>query len=299
MRPGARVLILVFVLCGVPLIADNFADAFQQALTLYRNGRYAEAEQAFLALAHRSNVRQRGRDEAYGRAVYCAVRQKMFDKAFDLASNIKREPVRKYYRMEILKNQRKYDQILGLLREEDLSQWPDRLIHRAALCRGRIHARKNNARVAEDDFLLAKKLTMYPRELARVNVALARLYRDAFKEPKKALTFFAESAELPYHLDITTRGIPEYARLLVAQGNKNEAISLLNGNRQAIDDPRDEFRFFRCYGDVYAAAGKAQKASSYYQKALKVPNAPRRRVRDLKEQIRERREKTESQSAEP
>ena len=211
--------------------AGNFAQDYQKAAALSREGKHAEAEKSFLELEARraghKSIRQRLKDEAYGGGASCAARRKEYGRAMELAGKISNGPLRKFRQMEILRAQRKGREILELLRNENLASWPDRLIYRAALRRGQAYARSGDFKSAERDYLLARKATMDVNESASVLVLLGNLYRDDLKDKEKALACFAEVIKLPAKARIRSAGALGYGRLMAERGEGAKALATL------------------------------------------------------------------------
>lgn len=153
---------------------DNFAVAFQEASKLRGGGKRQEAFEAFLKLAGRASLR-RGKDEALGEAVYCAILLKNYPLAQEVAMKIQDRFIRIYYQVEIWANQRNWNKAMELLKDEDLTIWPDRFIYRVASVRGRIHASGKNVQQARKDFELAKTTTFNARQKKSLDDCIKRL----------------------------------------------------------------------------------------------------------------------------
>lgn len=274
------------LLCVDILSAGNFPTDFQEALRLARTpGKEAEAEAAFLKLAERKTRRTQGTDAALERASQCALQRQDFEAAEKHAARAKEPSLRMLCRMRISQAQRRWDDILDAVGNQDLATWPDRLVYDAAMCRGRAYALECAA-AAEKDFLLARESTYDTRELAFANLELGNFYRDCLKDEDKARAAYKEVAGSSVTGAAKYDGAIAYAVLLAKQGDDKEAVAQLDKlPLGTITSPYWRCRIHQAYGDVYSALNRTDAAVAAYRKALAVPDAPEYLARAIREKI--------------
>jgi len=274
------------LLCADILSAGNFPTDFQEALRLGRApGKEAEAEAAFLELAARKTRRTQGTDAALEMASLCALRRRDFEAAEKHAARVKEPSLRTLCRMRISQAQRRWNDILDAVGNQDLETWPDRLIYDAAMCRGRAYALRGAA-AAERDFLLARKSTFDVREQAFANLALGNFYRDCLKNESKARAAYKEVADSSATGAAKYDGVIAYAILLARQGHDKEAVAQLDRlPLGTVTSPHWRCRIHQAYGDVYSALSRADAAVAAYRKAIAVPDASKYLVRAIQKKI--------------
>jgi len=268
------------VFCGALLSAcalgGNFAQDFQSARKLHSSGKAAEAEGAFVALAEQK-VSNRATDESLAQAAACALAQKKYDKAMEYAGKIADAPLSKFCRISILRNQRRWDEILALCKGEDIETWPDALIYDALLWRGRAYAVKQDGPNAEKDFIGAVRHTVLADNKAFAYQFLGDLYRDVRKDEQKALDAYGEAVKLGDAIPVRRLAAAAIARarLLAAHGKGAEALAEL-GRLKAdqMKDPYWRCAIQMCHAEILEGMGRTADALARYKTVVSYDNAP-------------------------
>lgn len=264
----------VYFCVNVCVFGGNFAQDFQAAEKLLIQGKYAEAEKAFgdFLLKHSKDVTIRLRpvatDEVYSAQALCALLQGNIDKANEYCGKIKDQYIKKSCVMELLSRQRKYTEMFEILKDEDFSKWPERLVYYAAMNRGRVLLNKDNAAAAEKDYLLALSSTIYYREKASAYSALGNLYERNLNDIEKAEEMYKKAIEQNGTLGTHSDCVISYSNLLMKKGNFDEAIAMMESlNVEKITSPDWQARIYVAYGDLYLKNNDKAKAAEYYGKA--------------------------------
>jgi tetratricopeptide (TPR) repeat protein len=207
----------------------------------------------------------------------CALAQKKFDKAMEYAGKIADPPLSKFCRINIFRNQRRWEDILALCKGEDLETWPDALIYDALLWRGKAYAVKQDGPNAEKDFLSAVRHTILADNQAVAYQFLGDLYRDISKDEQKALAAYGEAVKLGDSIPVRRLAAAALARarLLASHGRGAEALAELDRLKgDQIKDP-----YWRCavqmgHAEILEGMGRTADALARYKKVVSYDKTP-------------------------
>lgn len=194
MRVTLRGLLVLAVACCLQTQAQNFATDYQQALEHRRQGETEQARQDLLALleqSHRHHT-ERKRDAIHGSLAALAFSEGKSEEADAWLAKIKDEHTRKHLQIVLWYRQRQGDKILELLKDEDLTTWPDRTIYTAAVNRGD-QLMTQDPEAALKDLLLARRYTIDARQEGRVYIKLAELHHEQFNNIPKAKAYYEQA----------------------------------------------------------------------------------------------------------
>jgi len=258
---------------NITALAD-LPDDFMAALALYNSKKYEQAHEAFLKVAEIAPTpRSKARSLAY--AASSLSRQDQYERAIELAKSIAVTPISINCQMEIMLAHQKFGELVEAFKDEDISAWPDDIIHRGFYNRGTAYARTRGKTQAAMNDLEKAVETSDTTGFFQVRALneLARLYR-ALKQDDKALKAHRRALA-----DTACKGLYSYydsginaARILLARGKHDEALVEL----RKLDPlpPAGIWRFsaLEMSGDIYAAQGKKDRAIIRYKEATQVAN---------------------------
>ena len=208
----------------------DFLIEFTAAAKLQRGRKYAEAQAAFTTLADYPKATDFQKSRALAEAATCARLLKKYEEASELATQIPLTEIAKTTRMEILLDQRSWNEIVEQFGDENLSQWPFTQIGAAAFARGRAYYGVKNGEKADGDYQLALEFTSDPRTHASILSAMARNRETVLKDDDRALETYRRIAASK-----TNTGGAEYysglqgaARLLTRRGEFDNALKILD-----------------------------------------------------------------------
>jgi tetratricopeptide (TPR) repeat protein len=208
----------------------DFLINFNSAAKLQRSRKYAEAQAAFTALADYPKATDFQKSRTLAEAANCARRLRNYEEASKLASQIPLANIAKTKSMEILLDQKNWNDIVEQFGKEDLSQWPFTQIGAAAFARGRAHYGAKNGEQADVDYQLAFEFTSDPRTRTSILSAMARNRENVLKDEDRALETYRQIAASK-----TNTGGAEYfsglqgaARLLTRRGEFDKALKILD-----------------------------------------------------------------------
>ena len=208
----------------------DFLIEFSAARKLMSRRKYDEALTAFVALSQREKATDYQKSHALSQAAACARLGKHFERATELASQIRLEAIAKTVQMKNLLGERKWDEVIELFGNEDLSTWPFTQIGAAAFARGRAY---NGGRVgdkADADLRLALEFTSDSRVRMSILRTMGHNRETVLKNDDLALEMYRTIASSK-----TNTGSAEYftglqgaARILTRRGKHDEALKVLD-----------------------------------------------------------------------
>jgi tetratricopeptide (TPR) repeat protein len=230
---------------------------------------------------------QRGVDESLAYAATCALALKKPDLALERVSKIKDETLAKLGKMQILKDQRKYTDVLELSESDDFSTWPDGKIYSALMCRASACAALKKFENAEKDYRAAIQCTLLTEDKGAALLLLGELYRGGMKDNQKAIDVYGEFLKLKDpRMGLLSKAVISRARLLALQGQGEQALAELGALQgKAIKDPTAVCSLYACRGDVYAAMGKTNEALACYREGGGITNAPADLMKTIEQKI--------------
>ena len=144
------VIIGIWTCLSVTALAD-LPDDFMAALALYNSKKYAQAHEAFLKVAEIAPT-PKSKAQSLAYAASSLSRQDQYEQATGLAKSIAVRPISINCRMEIMLAHQKFGELVEAFKDEDISAWPDYIIHRGFYNRGTAYARtRGNTQAATND----------------------------------------------------------------------------------------------------------------------------------------------------
>lgn len=249
----------------------NFPQDFALAMKLYETGEIDDAQDAFLKLTNTAPTPQKTA-ECLRYAAYSLNRQKQYDEAILLAKTIELKPVSLHCRMQMMLARQNPKELVGMLKDEDISQWPDPLAGEGFYQRGCAYRDLGNLQAAVDDLSRAVE---HPSPLSMVAAQCLGEVYEKLKNDAKALDFYGKVLAKdnlkggPYH---TSSGMA-MCRILLRQGHYAEALAAL---AKVNDTGIGKMRILEAYGDIYRAQGKDADALAKYNEAAAVSDLPQK-----------------------
>ncbi len=248
----------------------GYVAARRTAAELARQGKRAEALEAFRELAGRGGLTAFQQSDALEQAAAVARRLNRHDRAEALAGRIPLPAVAGTVRMWNLLARRKPRQVVEAFGDADLAAWPFWKAGEARHARGKARAAVGDGRGAERDLLAALDLTTDDLARAGVLLELGRNREQNLGDPDAALAVYRRIVEMPRHHGNARwyRGVLGAARILRDAGKPAEALATLEG----VDLNRLRGYWhgavYLALGRSLAAAGRAAESRAAYRKVL-------------------------------
>lgn len=282
---GRRLSIITLLLCATTVWADSsYLTDRVAALDLAQKGKAAEAAAEFSRLAE-TKIKKVQKDDALYNAAVAWQKAGQPDKAMEAAQKISSPPFSIACQIELLKENKKWNEILTLSASEDFKTWPDRLIYNAYFNRARAHRAKGDLNAAEADFILAGQSTVSSRQKALIAMELGSMYSS--QDSQKALDVYAQAINGG---SIGWRARRERALLFIDRKEWPEAleeISLLQ--QEASKEPYWTCAGFLLTGQYHQAKGETAEAIASFEKAAAEDQAPEywlKQAQALKESLK-------------
>lgn len=267
---GRRLTIITLLLCSTTVWGDSsYLSDRAAALDLAQKGKPEEAAAEFSRLS-KTQLKAPQKDDALSNAALAWQKAGQLDKAVEAAQKISSPPFSTACQIELLKEDKKWDELLTLSASEDFKTWPDRLIYNAYFNRAKAHQAKGDLKATEADFILAGQSTVSSRQKARIAMELGRVYSS--QDSQKALDVYAQAingSSIGWHA--------RRARALLFIERKEwpkalEEISLLQ--KEASKEPYWTCAGFLLTGQYHHAKGETAEAAISFEKAGTVKQAP-------------------------
>jgi tetratricopeptide (TPR) repeat protein len=266
-------IVMMAIVLGAGLDARaDFAQEFQQAKTRFDQKDYQAAAQAFQELAAAA-PNARGEAASISFAALSLGRLKQVEQAIDMARTIKAKPTSACTQMEILSDNKKYQELIAAFKAEDVAAWPDSINYVGFFLRGGAYSITGDKRAALEDFRQCADLAgsdVWVKLEALNN--LAALCHDLGDDARAMETY--QAALAVYEDDPGRKGRWLYpqtllgtAHILTSQRKYDEASALLARFGDTSDSSRRNvwgFLVLEAYGDVFAAQGRKADALAKY-----------------------------------
>ncbi len=278
--------LMAAVLLTVPAIFaqdEVFPVRYQQIKQL----KPAEAEAAYVELAEKIDVlpaakhlrKQEQADAAFLAAVEKALDGGNAANAPKYAARIQSKAIQDFANIKILEQRNKWAELVGFSKGLEIKSWPDALIPRAALIRGKAYAENKNFDRAETDLQLAIDATAPANEKYVMIYRVAAIYGASFKDPDKEMAVLRQGFPLENNLPhlYRQRVNCRYAMLLSDTGRISEAIKFLEEYAPKCDAaPIRQFNIKVTLGNLYARNNDKARSSAFFREAAAVPELPER-----------------------
>ena len=255
-------------------LCAEFSDDFKSSTELYNKKEYTKAQEAFMKLAE-SAPTPKSKSECLAYTASCLSRQKQYDQAIELARKIEVKPISINCQMEIMLESGKQKELINAFKDEDISSWPDFIIHKG------FYNRANAYRAMRDDEVMLKDLEkaletsdtsgwFQVRVLNDIGNAYMRLNQDG-----KALEYHRRVVNAPGfrgQLYTFSDSVIAASGILVKQGKYDKALLELNKFDPLPPSGIWKILALEICGDIYAGQGKKDEAIAKYREALKVEN---------------------------
>lgn len=263
----------LIILATATLARASFAER-TEAMKLYDEGKYSEAQQAFLKLSEgkRSEV---FKAEALRQAALCALKKGDAGEATKLALTIPIPAFSIFTQMEIAKNQRTWDELITLGNSTDIATWPEKLLYPTYVMMGEALLATEKPQLAQEAFAKAVESTVTVPAKSRALLMQGEALEQAGL-PEDALTTYTTIVTLaPRGGGILQRAFLSKARVWTTQKNEEQALAnLAEFEKIKAQDDYWIAAGHLAYGQVYEAFGKKDLAESNYKQALAQAKAP-------------------------
>ena len=253
----------------------DFLIEFNKAAKLKSQRKYADAINAFTALADHPKVSDLQKSRVFAEAAASARSMREYEQATQLAGRIPIETLSKIAKMENLAAERKWKEVTSEFGAENLSSWSFTEIGQAAFVRGRAYYGTKNGEQAEADYQLALEYTSDPRIRQSLLGAIARNRETLLKDDDRALEAYRQIADSKF----STGGADYFsalqgaARLLTRQKKFNEALKILARVEAEKLGGSWSANMLLSRAETLAAAGRNDEAVKTFQAVLKNKSA--------------------------
>lgn len=247
--------------------ADYPADR-EAAMELVKAGKNDEALAAFDRMA-KSAADEAQKSDALEQAAMCANRLKKPGRALEFAEQIPSVPVAMSVKMQLMLENREYNEIIATFKDEDMSHWPAKAAGPAYFCRGRAYMTVRDGVAAASDLKKAFEILGEgePRDQARL--VLGETYRDILNDDAQALAIFTEGTPSePIFGWVRLTCITSASDILAKQNKCDEALSMLGNVDSSEMTGVWKYNFMLAYANVAAAQGKKDEAIAKLTEAL-------------------------------
>ena len=269
-------------------IAADFPGDFKSALELYNKKEYAQAQEAFLKLAEAAPT-PKSKSECLAYAASSLGRQGQYDRALELAKKIELKPVSINCQMEIMLENKKYKELVAAFGNEDISSWPDWIIHRGFYNRGTAERLAGNLEAAAADLEKAVENSDTAGQF-QVQAAheLAGVCRALKNDVKELAAHRVVLSQKPGRIYIYYPSCLAAAGILLRQGKHDAALAELKlFDPLPSDGPTAPYkaRALELAGDINAARGMKDEAFAKYREALKIKGISQKDTEQLNKKI--------------
>ena len=250
----------------------DFPNEFKSAFELYSKKEYPQAQEAFQKLAETAPT-PKSKSECLAYAALSLGRQGNYDRALELARKIEVKPIAVNCQMEIMLENKKYKELVEAFGDENISSWPDYIIHRGFYNRGTAERLAGNNEAAAADLEKAVENSdtagQFQTQAAHELAGVCRALKNDEKELSAHRVVLSQKPDriyIYYPSSLAAAGI------LLKQGKLDEALAELKRfDPLPPDGPTAPYkaRALEMYGDIYAKQCKTEMALSSYNAALK------------------------------
>jgi len=247
--------------------ADYVAER-KAALALSQTGKYTEALAMFTNMAAGA-YSDFQKSDALEQAASCANGLKQYDLAMNLAKQIPLAGVSKQCRMSLLRQNRKYSELIAEFKEEDIEHWPaaESVIGYGLFYRGAAYSRLKGGQAAEADLKKAMDYFAENDTKAQVLLELGNNYRNNLKDNQKAVEAYTRSVEARgAYRSVNT--LLSAVDILREQGKYGEALKLLATLDINKISGNGRGSILAAYGENLAAQGNKTEAIAKFNEAL-------------------------------
>lgn len=274
--------LLAALLLGSTVYAIDYIQARKDALELGRNGKHAEAVEAFKAMAEAEGVTDFQKSDAMELAVIYLLAQRKQDEAMEMAKAIPLEPESKVAQMRVLDRQRDWDAIVEQFGEEDISSWPDHVKADAYSFRGTAAFRAGKADLAVSDL---ENSVIYMHNMNTKSAMLNTIgdvYRILVKDNAKAIEWHTKALATG-HLYKSADAAISLSNIYLEQGDVDKAMEAIEhiqlGKYQGDHWPA-HVRIAKAR--VLTAAGQPDKARQLLQEVVEMEKVQERLLNEAK-----------------
>ena len=252
----------------------DFHIEYRAAAQLRSQGKYAQAQAAFAALANHEETNDYQISRTLAQAAACARQKKDYQTAAEYADRIPDMRIGATGKMENWAAEKKWPTLLQEFAYSDLKDWPFTLIGRAATLRGRAHYAGKSGGKAEADFKLALNYTTDPLSRLALFNAQARNFETVLNDENRALSAYRQVTGSTSHKNHSEffYAVMGAARILAKQKKFEDALAI--HDLVAKENLRGSWfgTMMSARAETLASAGLKDEAAMMYRAVLKDPS---------------------------
>ncbi|NNE93720.1 MAG: DUF4838 domain-containing protein [Verrucomicrobiales bacterium] len=260
----------------------DFVIASRAAEKLTRSRKWEEAQAGYLKLAAVEKVTDFQKSIALQQAARCAVNQKNYEEADELAGQIPLDSIARTTQMQILNARRKWSDVVEKFGSEDFSQWPFWQIGEGAFERAKAYYINKNAKKAEADFSTALAHEPDSRVQVSIRTMMGQNRENNLADDAGALSLFRENFAAKTNIGGADefRSVDRASAILSKQGRHDEALAVFDVVNFEKHSGFWLHEMLLARGKAHAAAGRNEEAEADFQKVAEDESASKsQRVR--------------------
>ena len=249
----------------------DFYIEYRAAAQLRSDGKFAEAQAAFAALADHEKANGYQKSRTMAQAAACARQLKNYPAAAKFTSRIPEQPIAAIARMQNLAAERNWKTILTEFGDTDFTTWPFTEIGPAAFERGKAHYAKKSGDKAETDFQLALDHTTDSlKRLAMLN-ARASNFEAVLANEDRALELYRKVTASTSHTTNAQffNAVQGAARILTKQKKFDAAMAIHDLVKRENLSGSWFGTLMTARAETLAASGRAAEALELYRAVFK------------------------------
>ena len=268
-----KIVVLTCVSClSLSALGDYVQDRVD-AMALVKSGKQEEALAAFLKMAQ-PPATDIQKSDALEQAANCAAALKQKDRAMELAKQIPIVPLSKYCQMQLLENDRLWQQIIDQFKDEDFDSWPQGIKGDAYFLRGQAYLITQNGQAAESDLKKAVENVTNQNTLGLVFNYLGDTYHKLLKNDDLAIETYRKTYKTE-NIYKQAQAAISIAIILREKQQYDQALEELNQlDMKELTSAHWRGKVLCNIGRIYFAAGKKPQAIEKYNEALQLKGLP-------------------------
>jgi len=262
----------IVLACCVAIRADYLSDR-KAAMELVKGGTNKAALILFVRMAE-GQFTDFQKADALEQAALCANRLKQYDQALELAKRIPLEAVSKKCRMNLLRENGKYTELIAEFKGEDIENWPESVRGDALYSRGTAYYKLKDGKSAEADL---KKAVDYIDDEYTMGIAwltMGHNYRGNLKDDQKALEAYAQVINMMRGGWCSLTAVISSSDILCKQGKFEEALQILGKVDMKKHAGGNLCLLLSAHAEILAGQGKKAEAIAKLNEAITVKDIP-------------------------
>ncbi|MHC4873060.1 MAG: tetratricopeptide repeat protein [Planctomycetota bacterium] len=281
------VLILTALTLSVSIAKADYISDRIEAEKLVKARKKPEAIAKFVEMAETSAKSDRQKTDAYEQAFLLSLYSKDYAKAKEYAEKIPDKSISKTAKLQIMYREKKYDDMLAFLKNENIDKWTYTHIGKAYHYKAMAQLKKNMPEEAAESLEKSVEANAGDNDAQSASLSsLASLYIKLKDNEKAKRTLEKCQKKSPYGRYTYFQSVISHADILTKEKRYDEALKKLAENKP--DKAKGVWKFNTVYavGRVYDAKGEQDKAIAEYEKAINLKGGHKTTAAKIQERIK-------------